>query len=178
MTTLMNWSRCRGDWNNLGPNVAEKLTNIAEKLKSAHPLFPGFFWGDRTANLTASACHFLPRHVGRVASAGFLQSYTNCKERKGKNLSNCCTSELNFSLIFWTNLMKPGEYQLLSKLLQISTFQLFDQRKSKNIPRYSISIVLPIYRHLYILNHMTWSTFLSSCVLNSKITILFHKKET
>lgn len=131
MTTLMNWSRCRGDWNNLGPNVAEKLTNIAEKLKSAHPLFPGFF-GTAPRTLLHPFLSFSAQ-TQWAGSAGLLQSYTNCKERKGKNLPNCSTSGLNFSLFFWTNLMKPGEYQLLIQLLNyvwlFSTFQSFAPRK-------------------------------------------------
>ena len=69
-----------------GTKCRRKTNKYSRKLKSAHPLFPGFLGGDHTANLTASACHFLPRHVGRVASAGFLQSYTNCKERKEKKI--------------------------------------------------------------------------------------------
>ena len=50
-----------------GTKCRRKTNKYSRKLKSAHPLFPGFFW-DRTANLTASACHFLPRHSasGRV----------------------------------------------------------------------------------------------------------------
>ena len=115
-----------------GTKCRRKTNKYSRKLKSAHPLFPGFLGGPHREPY----CIRLSRHSALqwAGSTGFLQSYTNCKERKGKNLSNCCTSELNFSLIFWTNLMKPGKYQLWATywLLQISTFQLFDQRKSKN----------------------------------------------
>ena len=135
-----------------GTKCRRKTNKYSRKLKSAHPLFPGFFLGPHREpyciRLSFSA------QTQWAGSAGLLQSYTNCKERKGKNLSNCSTSGLNFSLIFWTNLMKPGYVMILSTFAQIIelfpvTFQLLIiRRKVINISCSNISILMSIWRHL------------------------------
>ena len=81
-----------------GTKCRRKTNKYSRKLKSAHPLFPVFFL-DRTAKPYCIRLSFSAQ-TQWAGSAGLLQSYTNCKERKGKNLSNCSTSGLNFSLIF------------------------------------------------------------------------------
>ena len=54
-----------------GTKCRRKTNKYSRKLKSAHPLFPGFFGGDRTANLTASACPDTVHCSGRVVPVSY-----------------------------------------------------------------------------------------------------------
>ena len=65
-----------------GTKCRRKTNKYSRKLKSAHPLFPGFLGGPHRVNLTASACHFLLRHIGRVVPVCYKATQIVKKGRK------------------------------------------------------------------------------------------------
>ena len=132
MTTLMNWSRCRGDWNNLGPNVAEKLTNIAENWSLPTP-FSRVFLGPHREPYCIRSCHFLPRHSGRVAPVCYKATQI---VKKGREkicqivVRQGWISHYFFELISWSQVSINFWFNYWTMyVLLFSTFQSFAPRK-------------------------------------------------